>query len=491
MDIDLEKEPVLFPYQVKWLSDPYPVKIAEKSRQIGFTYATAAMAALEAASNKGRHTYYVGYNKAMASEFIADVAFWADVFQMAVKDITHDENVYVRGKKEHSTFIYKVEFASGYSVTALSSHPENIRSKRGNLIIDEAAFHKDLPGLMKAGLALTTWGGKVMVISTHDGDTNAFAQRIDDVRIGKEDGRLYKSTFMEAVNQGLYKRIAIKEGMSVHPDDEAAWVKAMYRRYGDDAEEELDVIPSRGGSGYIPVQAIERAMKKANVLVRLALENSFLDKPEYERELEIRRWYAVFVAPIIDKINPNLRTFLGGDFGRTIDKSAFAILVEMPNMDYDCPVIVELHNVPFESQWIVIESLFDQLNRLEQACFEARGNGEPLAERAASTYRNVMPVKTSESFYVSYMPEFKSAFEEAIIHIPNHTDVLQDVRSIDVVKGVPKIPDTKRRRGTDGLTRHGDAAMGLFFAWCATRQDSGPAIGSSVSVPVSAYNFSR
>ena len=38
-------------------------------------------------------------------------------------------------------------------------------------MIDEAAFHDDLPELLKAALAFTMWGGVVRVISTHNGAT--------------------------------------------------------------------------------------------------------------------------------------------------------------------------------------------------------------------------------------------------------------------------------------------------------------------------------
>lgn len=482
-------ESVFFPYQVKWLMDDYPVKIAEKSRQIGFTFATAAMAALEAAKNGGRHTYYIGYNKAMASEFIADVAYWASVLNLSVADVRDDQQVFVRNKRENSVFIYKVDFASGKSVTALSSQPENLRSKRGNIIIDEAAFHKNLPALTKSALALTMWGGKVLIISTHDGDTNPFAQLINDVRIGKEDARLHKSTFMQAVDQGLYERIALKEGLPTGDEARDAWVKAMYRRYGDDAAEELDVIPSRGSSAYIPVQLIERAMSKECELIRLALPDEFAHMPEYERDIEINRWFAINVEPLLRRLPPNLRHYMGGDFGRTIDKSVFAVLTEEPNMDYTTPVMVELHNVPFESQWLILSSMIPMVPRLQRATLEARGNGEPIAERAAQKFSIVNMVRTTDRYYEMYMPTFKSAFEEARLKIPSHTDVLQDIRSIDVERGIPKIGKDKRRRGTDGLTRHGDSAMALFFAYSGIDLNPSEPVATAVDVPRNAYNI--
>ena len=45
-------------------------------------------------------------------------------------------------------------------------------------MIDEAAFHEDLPGLLKAALAFTMWGGLVRIISTQNGAHSAFNELI-------------------------------------------------------------------------------------------------------------------------------------------------------------------------------------------------------------------------------------------------------------------------------------------------------------------------
>src|SRR5512146_2646200 len=47
---------VLLPYQVRWIADDAPVKVAEKSRRVGITWAEAADAALSAAAAGGMDT---------------------------------------------------------------------------------------------------------------------------------------------------------------------------------------------------------------------------------------------------------------------------------------------------------------------------------------------------------------------------------------------------------------------------------------------------
>jgi phage FluMu gp28-like protein len=71
---------ILLPYQKAWLADTAKVKIWEKSRRIGASYAEALASVLEAAKTKeagGQSTYYLSYSKEMTQQFAHDCAFWA------------------------------------------------------------------------------------------------------------------------------------------------------------------------------------------------------------------------------------------------------------------------------------------------------------------------------------------------------------------------------------------------------------------------------
>ena len=79
------------------------------------------------------------------------------------------------GKTRHIT-AYRIRFASGFQVCALSSRPANIRGLQGHVVIDEAAFHPDVQGVLDAAAALLIWGGQITVISSHNGKNYPFAQ---------------------------------------------------------------------------------------------------------------------------------------------------------------------------------------------------------------------------------------------------------------------------------------------------------------------------
>ena len=55
---------------------------------------------------------------------------------------------------DKSILAFRIKFASGKEIVALSSSPTNLRGRQGRVVIDEAAFHKDLAAVLKSALAL-------------------------------------------------------------------------------------------------------------------------------------------------------------------------------------------------------------------------------------------------------------------------------------------------------------------------------------------------
>ncbi len=78
---------------------------------------------------------------------------------------------------------------------------------QGVVVIDEAAFHEYLAEVLKAALALTMWGAKVRIISTHNGSENLFNELITDSRAGRKRYSVHTITIEDACRDGLYQRI--------------------------------------------------------------------------------------------------------------------------------------------------------------------------------------------------------------------------------------------------------------------------------------------
>lgn len=471
---DLEMAPtVLLPYQQEWVADQSPVKVAEKSRRVGLSWAEAADAALTAAASReagGDETWYIGYNQDMAKEFILDAAFWARHYQLAASEmeesifIDYDINDPKSGEKHILTF--SIKFASGFRVTALSSRPSNLRGKQGRVVIDEAAFHNDLAGLIKAAIALLMWGGRVRIISTHDGDTNAFNEVVQDCRAGKLPYSVHRIEFNEAVEAGLFRRICLSTKKPWSEEAEAEWVESIRAFYASNAAEELDVIPGTGTGNYLSRAVIESCMAPNIPIITLTLDDAFTLQPEHIRKAEVRDWCEEHLAPRLKLLDPNLDHYFGEDFARSGDLTCFWPLYETRSLRLVTPFKIELRNVPFQQQEQVLFYMLDRLPRFRAGAMDARGNGQYLAEVAQQKYgaTRIAAVMLSPTWYRENMPAMKAAFEDRTLEIPADADTLADLRSVKLVNGVPKVPDDAHTTGADGRKRHGDSAIALCLA---------------------------
>ncbi|ERJ39095.1 MULTISPECIES: terminase family protein [Burkholderia] len=482
-DTRLDRAPaVLLPYQQKWCADTSPVKVCEKSRRVGLSWGEAADSALLAASQRGMDVWYVGYNKDMAQEFIRDCADWAKFYSLAADEIEETEEVFQDKDGDKSILAFVIRFASGFRVTALSSRPSNLRGKQGRVIIDEAAFHEQLGELLKAAMALLMWGGQVHIISTHDGVDNAFNELVTDVRTGKKPYSLHRITFEDAVRDGLYQRICLRKGEAWTAEGEAKWVKDIRASYGADAEEELDCVPKNSGGAWLSRALIESRMSADTPVLRWACKQGFEVLPDHIRAAECRDWLEATLGPLLAALPADARSYNGEDFGRTGDLTVHVPLIEQQNLIRRVPFIVELRNVPFRQQEQIAFYLLDRLPRFTGGAFDARGNGQYLAEIAMQRYgaSRIQQVMLSESWYREHMPPVKAAFEDGTLDgLPKDADVLADLRAVQVIKGVPRIPDV-RTTGQDDGKRHGDAAVAVALAYYASRElNKGPVTAKS------------
>lgn len=469
-----EAPPVFLPYQARWVEDDSQLKVAEKSRRIGLTWAEAADDVLIAAANRntgGQNVYYIGYNMDMAIEYIEACAMWARVVSAAASEIEEGVEVFVDGNDERAIKTYTIRFASGFRIVALSSRPANLRGKQGVVVIDEAAFHNALDELLKAALALLIWGGRVRIISTHDGDQNPFNELITEIRAGKRKGSLHRTTFAEAVADGLYRRVCMRRGIEWDAEGEAAWVAEVYAFYGDAAGEELDVVPSQGSGSWLTSALIEARMVDTPVL-RYTCPQGFERLPEQDRREAVQRWLDDEVAPLLAKLDPGLPSVFGQDFGRSGDLSVMVPAQIEQAMRRKVPFILELRNMPHRQQHQVALFLIQRLPRFQKGALDARGNGHALAEGLAQDigWGRIELVMPTEGWYREQMPPLKAAFEDDTIAIPRDRDVLADLRAIKMIKGVARVPD-KKTTGADGGQRHGDAGIAIALMHYASRAD--------------------
>lgn len=262
---------VLLKYQGSLLTTTSlcPVVLCQKSRRVGVTWAIGSDAVLTAASSKaagGMDVFYIGFNLDMTREFIDTCAMWAREFHPALSEV---EEFMFKDTDEHGDTkeiqAFRIRFSSGFEICALTSRPRSLRGRQGFIIIDEAAFHDDLKELMKAALAMLIWGGKVLVISTHDGVDNPFNQYIQDALAGRNNYKVVTIDFDQALADGLYKRICLVTHKEWSKEAEEKWRKEIIDFYGEGADEELFCIPKLSAGTFLSSTLVESRMKDVPV----------------------------------------------------------------------------------------------------------------------------------------------------------------------------------------------------------------------------------
>lgn len=479
-----EGESVLLPYQRRLLDalDRHEVVVMEKSRRIGATWGVGAHAALlagAAKSARGMDVFYIGYNLDMAREFVDVCGMWARAFALAAgavgEFLFEDQD---DGGESRSIQAFRIRFASGFEVVALASRPRSLRGRQGFVIVDEGAFHDKLKEMLKAAMAFLVWGGKVLVISTHDGDENDFNELVKDIRAGKQPYHLLRTDFDEAVREGLYQRVCLVRGLTWSPEGEAQWRAKIRAFYGEGAGEELDVIPRAGGTRYLPLALIEARASRDVPVLRLALPNSFLAQPEHARDAAILAWCEAELGGRLRALDPLLRTAFGQDFARKGDLSVIWPLQIRPDLTRHTPFTVEMRNVPFDAQRQVLFYILDRLPRLSAGALDATGNGSYLAEKTVLRYgaHRIEGINLSEGWYRDHMPRLKAAFEDGTIVIPTDAGTVEDFRQLTLVRGVARVPDKRtvekgEEKDKAGGQRHGDAAIAAALAVYAAHRD--------------------
>lgn len=463
---------VFLPYQQRFMAAVYahPVVVEEKSRRTGFSWAAAAVGALVAAAGPdaaGMDVFYMGYNLEMAREFVDYVAEWTKAIEPAAAEV-HEELFEIDENKSVQAF--RVKYASGHKVLALPSAPRALRGMQGLVIIDEAAFHDDLEGLLKSAFALLIWGGKVVIVSTHNGDGNPFNLLVQDIRAGRRPYKLGRLTFDEALAEGLYRRICLTTKKEWSPAAEAAWRAEIIGLYGDAADEELFVIPSAGTGSFISGALIEARMADGVPVARLAQNEAWWMHPEYFRQAEIRDWCAEALQPAMAALGAETPHVFGFDIARKGDLSVIWVSAIEPDLVRRAVLVVELRNLPFGQIRQVLWWVLDRVPRLRAGAMDATGLGMQMAEETVEKYgARIVPVMLNDAWYRENMPPWKAAFEDAMVVMPRDRDILGDHRAVQLVKGIAKVVE---RTGHPGRKRHGDSAIAHVLAYAASRADA-------------------
>jgi phage FluMu gp28-like protein len=221
--------------------------------------------------------------------------------------------------------------------------------------------------------------------------------------------------------------------------------------------------------------------------------NEFTFLPDHVREAETRKWLLDTV--VISKTTESV--FIGEDFGRSGDLSILNPFARSATMDMRCLFMIEMRNVPFAQQEQINDFVITSFRSFRGGAWDARGNGQYLAERMAQKYgaSRIHQVMLSQEWYRDNMPKYKARFEDKTIILPYREEVIDDHRVVGLKNGVPMILE---RTGDENNKRHGDSVISCAMADYAERNDdndflepgdimSAPAVENRERIPYHAY----
>jgi phage FluMu gp28-like protein len=446
----------LLPYQEEAIARARGTSlfVCEKSRRTGMTLAFAHEAvAIASAAQGAMNVFYLSYNQDMTREFMDDCAQFCDQALAQGADF------------KHKVTRKRIEFPGNKAISALNSAPRSLRGKQGMVIIDEAAFVNDLPEVMKAAKALIMWGGRIVVISTHNGAENAFSGLVEDVRMERTPGDVMRLTLNDALDQGLHKCISKAANQNWSETAQSEWETNLRASYGESAAEELDVIPARAPATWLDRPTIEAAMTKEHKVIRLNLPEELNLQTTRERTEWMEDWIDHNVTPLIANFDSIKPSFFGQDFARSSDLSVIMAGQFDDDAVLQCLINIEMRGVHFDLQLQLLRNLCNAMPEFTAGYMDAGGNGADIAEKMQQEFgkTHITCIKATDASYHAMMPRLKRRIEDCTIAMPRDEGVVTDLRLVRMKNGTPRISE-RTSINIDGAKnrRHGDTTIALM-----------------------------
>ena len=429
-------------YQDAWIDDHSRLKLMEKSRQIGISWATAYATVERTAAREARCDQWVSSRDDLQAKlFIEDCKKFGAMLQAGMKDL----GLVVIDEKTR-TSAYVLEFANGRRIHSMSSNPDAQAGKRGGRVLDEFALHPDPRKLWAIAYPGITWGGSLEVVSTHRGSHNFFNQLIREAR---EHGNpkkisLHRVTLQDALDQGFLYRLQ----ESLPADDE---------RQDMDEAEYFDFI--RAGCPDEETFQQEYMCNPADDDVAF-LEYDLIAACEYGS-------YEDWEIDLGDPVEGRL--YGGLDIGRTRDLTVLWALEALGDVLYTRKVIA-LKNMSKPEQEKI---LWPWLEVLDRCCIDYTGLGIGWGDDAKDRFGEYR-IET-----VTFSPKVKEALaypvrgmmEDRKLRIPYDPHIRADLRAVTKQTTAAGNIRFTAERTKDG---HSDRFWALALAIHAASEPAGP-----------------
>lgn len=490
-----DDEFVLLPNQRAWCYDTAKIKVCEKGRQQGYTWATACESVMVASTRKsegGLDVYFMTTSQDDARGFINECALWVEHFSPIIRaspDV--EEYDWVDEDDPVAVQTFRIRFPSGLAIHALPSRPARMRGKKRCLGICDEAAHHDLDEWLKASSAIDIWGGRRAILSTHHGTDSGFYRYVQKVKasiaVGKPIASFHSVFFYDALRLGLYKRICRlhRPPITWTQELEDEWVEGLRHRNQDVFDEEFLGIVTGASNQLIgrPIIMAAQVLSPAECQIvefcggetpRMLINGELVESDArpwplpteqvqdiaspQEREQLVRRWLDTHLAPLLLRINAlGHDVHVGDDYGRSGDISCKIIGTNDSQNRRAVRLIIECERVPSTVQAQISDYCWPMLTRLRSGSGDGNGNGAHCAERAKEMTRGKMVV--TMRLPDSAFTRIRARLEDGTLSLPRHGRDLAD--DIAIIKRKGTGIEAPKRRTSRGQQRHADAAYAL------------------------------
>jgi len=403
-EIEFPARTWFLPTQASWITDPWHLRIWEKSRQVGATRTDTLDSVLKASPADARFDVWVTSRDDIAARlYLEDCLDWAKILHLGA---TYLGVVLLDAKDNFSAHV--LQFANGRRIYCLSSNPNALAGKRGHIKMDEFALHQDQRLLYRIAKPVTQWGGTLSIISTHRGPDTLFNQFIQDIRHkGNPMGwHLYSYPIQKAVEEGIVERINEKSGRNetnqqfldrtrAECSDEESWLQ------------EYCCQPADENSAFFSYEMINACADPSLKLMTLDQLLAHYSSPDTRHS----------------------SLYMGVDVGRTTSLFVMDIGEKVGDVIYD-RARIELLNRPFGE---MEENLYPilALPQLKRCCMDSKGNGSQLHERAKERYGWKADGVTFTSALKEQMAfALRADFEDRKVRIVSDDKLRADLRAL-------------------------------------------------------------